>query len=179
MGARYSGFGFGAKILCANEPGPGVARSRSVTFGWEMVFGKKKRRIVRVLIVEDEPLVAFDAEHYLTEEGFTVVATTDSVGEAIGHIIAAEKPDIVLVDLGLRDGNGADVAHAACAENIPVLIVSGRDPGEIQAIGLGCLTKPYKQRDLLAAIDICEALGEGKMPKRLPPGLRLFQSAAQ
>ncbi|QDX25485.1 response regulator [Sphingomonas suaedae] len=144
-----------------------------------MVFGKKKRRIVRVLIVEDEPLVAFDAEHYLTEEGFTVVATTDSVGEAIGHIIAAEKPDIVLVDLGLRDGNGADVAHAACAENIPVLIVSGRDPGEIQAIGLGCLTKPYKQRDLLAAIDICEALGEGKMPKRLPPGLRLFQSAAQ
>ena len=143
------------------------------------MFGKKKRRIVRVLIVEDEPLVAFDTEHFLSEEGFTVVATTDSVGEAIGHIIAADKPDIVLVDLGLRDGNGADVAHAACAENIPVLIVSGRSPDEIEAVGLGCLMKPYKQRDLIAAIDICEALSEGRAPKRIPSGLRLFQSAAQ
>ena len=143
------------------------------------MFGKKKRRIVRVLIVEDEPLVAFDTEHFLSEEGFTVVATTDSVGEAIGHIIAADKPDIVLVDLGLRDGNGADVAHAACAENIPVLIVSGRSPDEIEAVGLGCLMKPYKQRDLIAAIDICEALAEGRVPKRIPPALRLFQSVAQ
>lgn len=144
-----------------------------------MVFGRKKRRIVRVLIVEDEPLVAFDAEHFLIEEGFTVVATTDSVGEAIGHIIAPGGLDLVLVDLGLRDGNGADVAHAARAENIPVLIVTGRDPDEIEAIGLGCLAKPYRQRDLLAAIDICEAVAEGRVPKRLPQGLRLFQSAAQ
>lgn len=154
-------------------------RLATVTVGWVQVFGKKKRRMVRVLIVEDEPLVAFDTEHFLTEEGFTVVATTDSVGEAIGHIIAADKPDIVLVDLGLSDGNGADVAHAACAENIPVLIVTGRNPDEIEAIGLGCLTKPYKQRDLIAAIDICEALTEGRSPKRIPPGLRLFQPVAQ
>lgn len=144
-----------------------------------MVFGKKKRRIVRVLIVEDEPLVAFDTEHFLSDEGFTVVATTDSVGEAIGFIIAADKPDIVLVDLGLSDGNGADVAHAACAENIPVLIVTGRNPDEVEVIGLGCLTKPYKQRDLIAAIDICEALTEGRTPKRIPSGLRLFQTVAQ
>lgn len=144
-----------------------------------MVFVKKKRRIVRVLIVEDEPLVAFDTEHFLSDEGFTVVATTDSVGEAIGFIIAADKPDIVLVDLGLSDGNGADVAHAACAENIPVLIVTGRNPDEVEVIGLGCLTKPYKQRDLIAAIDICEALTEGRTPKRIPSGLRLFQTVAQ
>ncbi|MFL9842180.1 response regulator [Sphingomonas sp. ST-64] len=143
------------------------------------MFGKKKRRFVRVLIVEDEPLVAFDTEHFLSEEGFTVVATTDSVGEAIGYIIAPEKPDIVLVDLGLRDGSGADVAHAACAENIPVLIVSGRNPDEFDAIGIGCLSKPYKQRDLITAIDICEALTDGRKPKRLPSALRLFQHAAQ
>lgn len=154
-------------------------RLTGVTFGWVMVFGRKKRQIVRVLIVEDEPLVAFDAEHFLSEEGFTVVATTDSVGEAIGHIIAVEKPDIVLVDLGLSDGSGADVAHAACAENIPVLIVTGRDPAEFEPIGLGCLSKPYKQRDLVAAIDICEALTVGRMPKRIPSALRLFQSVAQ
>lgn len=132
-----------------------------------------------MLIVEDEPLVAFDTEHFLSEEGFTVVATTDSVGAAIGYIIAPDKPDIVLVDLGLSDGNGADVAHAACAENIPVLIVTGRSPDEIEMVGLGCLMKPYKQRDLVAAIDICEALGDGRVPKRIPSALRLFQPVAQ
>jgi len=154
-------------------------RLTGVTFGWVMVFGRKKRQIVRVLIVEDEPLVAFDTEHFLSDEGFTVVATTDSVGEAIGHIIAAEKPHIVLVDLGLSDGSGADVAHAACAEKIPVLIITGRDPAEFEPMGLGCLIKPYKQRDLVAAIDICEALTEGRTPKRIPSALRLFQPVAQ
>jgi DNA-binding response OmpR family regulator len=71
------------------------------------------------------------------------------------------------------------VAHAACAENIPVLIVTGRNPDEVEAIGLGCLMKPYKQRDLVAAIDICEALTDGRTPKRIPSALRLFQPVAQ
>jgi DNA-binding response OmpR family regulator len=144
-----------------------------------MVFGRKKRRITRLLIVEDEPLVAFDAEHFLSDEGFVVVATTDSVGEAIGHIIAPGQIDLVLIDLGLADGNGADVAHAARAENIPALFVTGRPIEEVEAIALGCLSKPYAQRDLLAAIDAVEALIAGKSPRKLPASLRLFQSAAQ
>lgn len=141
-----------------------------------MVFGRKKRRIKRLLIVEDEPLVAFDAEHFLSEEGFVVVATTDSVGEAIGHIIAPDTIDLVLIDLGLADGNGADVAHAARAEGIPALFVTGRALDQVEAIALGCLSKPYPQRDLLAAIDVVEALIDGKRPRRVPASLKLFQS---
>lgn len=143
-----------------------------------MLFGKKKRRITRLLIVEDEPLVAFDTEHFLTEEGFVVVATTDSVGEAIGHIIAPNAIDLVLVDLGLRDGNGADVAHAARAQGVPALIITGRRPEEVEAIGFGCLSKPYPQRDLLRAIAIVETLLDGKVPRRVPASLKLFQPAA-
>lgn len=143
-----------------------------------MLFGKKKRRIVRLLIVEDEPLVAFNTEHFLTEEGFVVVATTDSVGEALGYLVAPQSIDLVLIDLGLADGNGADVAHAARAEGIPALLVTGRAPDEIEAIAMGCLSKPYPQRDLLAAIGAVEALIEGHAPKRVPRSLKLFQSAA-
>ncbi len=143
-----------------------------------MVFGRKKRRITRLLIVEDEPLVAFDAEHFLSEEGFAVIATTDSVSEAIGHLNAADKVDLVLIDLGLADGNGADVAHAARAEGIPALFVTGRPADEVEAIALGCLSKPYPQRDLLAAIGVVEALLDGRTPRRVPPGLKLFQSVA-
>lgn len=142
-----------------------------------MLFGRKKRRVARILIVEDEPLQAFDTEHFLTEEGFAVVATTDSVGEAIGHIISPNSIDLVLVDLGLRDGSGADVAHAARAEGVPALLVTGRRLDEVEAIGFGCLFKPYPQRDLLAAIAAVEALLEGKAPRRVPPSLKLFQSA--
>lgn len=144
-----------------------------------MVFGRKKRRIARLLIVEDEPLVAFDAEHFLSDEGFVVVATTDSVGEAIGHIIAPDAIDLVLIDLGLADGSGADVAHAARSQGIPALFVTGRPVDEVEAIALGCLSKPYAQRDLLAAIQAVEALLDGKTPRRLPASLKLFQSAAQ
>lgn len=142
-----------------------------------MVFGRKKRRITRLLIVEDEPLVAFDAEHFLSDEGFVVVATTDSVGEAIGHIIAEGTIDLVLIDLGLADGNGEDVAHAARARGIPALFVTGRPIEEVAAIAFGCLSKPYAQRDLLAAIDAVEAVTGGKAPRRLPASLKLFQPA--
>lgn len=143
-----------------------------------MLFGKKKRRIARLLIVEDEPLLAFDTEHFLTEEGFAVVATTDSVGEAIGHIIAPDTIDLVLVDLGLRDGNGADVAHAARAQNVPALVVTAQPLDEVEAIAMGCLAKPYQQRHLLAAIAAIEALLDGKAPRRVPASLKLFHSVA-
>lgn len=143
-----------------------------------MLFGKKKRRITRLLIVEDEPLLAFDTEHFLTEEGFVVVATTDSVSEAIGHITAPNAIDLVLVDLGLRDGSGADVAHAARVQNVPALLVTGRPLDEVEAIAIGCLSKPYPQRHLLAAIAAIEALLDGKPPRRLPNNLKLFQTTA-
>jgi DNA-binding response OmpR family regulator len=143
-----------------------------------MVFGKKKRRITRLLIVEDEPLVAFDTEHFLSEAGFIVVATTDSVNEAIGHLNSADTIDLVLIDLGLADGSGADVAHAARAGGIAALLVTGRPLDQVEAIALGCLSKPYPQRDLLAAIEAVEALLDGKSARRVPPSLKLFQSAA-
>ena len=48
-----------------------------------MIFGRKKRSIVRLLVVEDEPLVAFDTEHLLTEQDYEIVATVDRVSDAV------------------------------------------------------------------------------------------------
>ena len=42
-----------------------------------MLFGKRERRISRIMIVEDEPLVAFDNEYMLKDAGYEVVATVD------------------------------------------------------------------------------------------------------
>jgi DNA-binding response OmpR family regulator len=143
-----------------------------------MLFGKKKRRISRLLIVEDEPLVAFDTEHFLREAEFEIVATVDRVATALQVIRGEGDVELVLVDISLADGSGLDVAHAAYEANIPVLFVTGSCPEGARAVAAGCLSKPYAQRDLLAAIDAIEAVLEGKKPKRLPGGFSLFDKAA-
>ena len=58
-----------------------------------MLFAKRERRIRRILIVEDEALVAFDNEHGLTEAGYEVVATVDCLADAAAVIDArAARP---------------------------------------------------------------------------------------
>ena len=140
-----------------------------------MFFGRKKRRIERLLVVEDEPLVAFDTEHFLSDSGFRIVATTDRVADAVEVIASGKAVDLVLVDVSLADGTGLDVARAAFARAIPALFVTGNCPPEAQAFAAGCLDKPYRQRDLLAAIEAVEAVLDGRAPKRVPGGLRLFE----
>lgn len=142
-----------------------------------MLFGKKQRRIVRLLIVEDEPLIAFDTEHLLTEDGYEVVATVDKVADASALIADGSAIDLVLVDVNLADGSGVDVARAAHGRTIPVLFVTGQCPGEAEAFASGCLSKPYTQRSLLGAIGAIESALDGKRPRRLPRGLRLFEKA--
>ncbi|RYE02508.1 MAG: response regulator [Sphingomonadales bacterium] len=144
-----------------------------------MLFGgKKKRRIERLLIVEDEPLVAFDNEHFLNHEGFDIVGTVDSVADALALIGEAEEIDLLLVDVALSDGSGIDVARAARERGIAVMFVTGNCPGEAQELAAGCLAKPYAQRDLLLAINAIEAVIDGrKAPRKLPGGFSLFAAA--
>ena len=142
-----------------------------------MLFGKKKRRIQRILVVEDEPLVAFDAEHLLADSGFEIVATTDLVSEGLAVVNSDAAIDLVLVDVSLSDGSGMEVARAAHERAIPVLFVTGACPDGGRDVAFGCLAKPYPQRDLLAAIEALETVLEGKTPRKLPGSLNLFSQA--
>jgi DNA-binding response OmpR family regulator len=138
-----------------------------------MLFGKRRRSINRILIVEDEPLVAFDNEHFLSDKGFDVVATVDTVAAGLAAV-EGNDIDLVLADVNLSDGNGIDVAHAARAKGVRVLFVTGACPVEAQALAVGCLAKPYAQRDLLDALEAIDATIAGKAPKRVPRGLSLY-----
>lgn len=139
-----------------------------------MLFGKKKRSIVRLLVVEDEPLIAFDTEHLLTEANYQIVATVDRVAHARDVMRSAAEVDLVLVDVNLADGSGLDVARVAGERGVPVLFVTGNLPAEAAALAAGCLDKPYQQRDLIGAIEAIEATIAGRKHKRLPAGFRLF-----
>ncbi len=144
-----------------------------------MVFGNRKRVITRLLLVEDEPLVAFDNEHSLIEEGFEVVATVDRVADALTVLGANADVHLVLVDVSLADGSGIDVARAAHAQGVPVIFCTGECPEPGRPYARGCLAKPYRPVDLLAAIAAVDGQIQGRArPRRLPRGFSLFDQEA-
>jgi DNA-binding response OmpR family regulator len=142
-----------------------------------MLFGKRERAIRRIVVVEDEPLIAFDIEHMLGDAGYEVVATVDNLADVM-RLIAEEAIDLILSDIQLRgDGDGMDVARAAAAKNVPVLFVSGNCPVDAQTLGVGCLAKPYSEKTLKSALTALDRKLRGETVKRLPPGLSLYERA--
>ena len=139
-----------------------------------MLFGKRSRKINRLLLVEDEPLIAFYNEYFLKNADYDIVATVDTVTEAIAALELHEI-DLVLADVKLSDGgNGRDVAYAAQGKGVPLMFVTGSCPIDAQALAVGCLAKPYSQRDLLAAIEAVDARLSGRKVKRVPTSFTLF-----
>ena len=138
-----------------------------------MLFGQGDRKIERILIVEDEPLVAFDNEHFLATHGYQVVDTIDNAPEAEA-LINQGGIDLVLLDVKLNASDGRDVAIAARRAAIPVLFVTATCPTDAREIAAGCLAKPYTQKELKAAIEAVAAQLEGKKPKRVPKALTLY-----
>jgi DNA-binding response OmpR family regulator len=142
-----------------------------------MLFGKRERRISRIMIVEDEPLVAFDNEYMLKDAGYQIVATVDNYGDA-AEVIEADELDLVLTDLSLAgDGDGTDVARAAGAKGIPVLFVTGNCTEEAQTLAVGCLAKPYSEKLLLAALLAVDEHLQGNTPDKIPEQLTFYQQA--
>jgi CheY-like chemotaxis protein len=141
-----------------------------------MLFGKRNRVVKRILVVEDEPLTAFDNETMLTDCGYQVVATLDGYDEAM-EMLGREQIDLVLSDVRLRSQQtGVDLARAAKERGIPTLFATGHPYPDAPSVAVGCLMKPYSQRQLKAAIDSVDRLlaGEEVTP---PKGLKLFPPA--
>lgn len=142
-----------------------------------MLFSKRERAIRRIMIVEDEPLVAFDNEHLLGEAGYEVVATVDNMADAL-KVIEEEDLHLVLSDIALRgEGDGTDVARAAGSKGVPVLFISGNCPVEARSLAVGCLAKPYSDKMLKTALDALDRKFSGEVVKKIPPGLSLYEQA--
>lgn len=139
-----------------------------------MLFGKRKRIVKRILIVEDEPLTAFDNEVMLGDLGYEVVATLDNFDDAIEHL-DTDKLDLILSDYRLSgERTGLDLARAAKNRGVPILFATGhRLPDESQELALGCITKPYSERTLKAALDAVDKHLGGEKVKP-PKGFAFF-----
>ena len=139
-----------------------------------MLFGKRKRIVNRILIVEDEPLVAFDNETMLADLGYEVVATLDSFDAAIDQL-ANEQVDLVLTDFRLAgERTGLDLARAAKGRGVPILFATGHAlPPEASKLAVGCLMKPYNERTLKSALISVDKHLAGEKCKPLK-GMQLF-----
>ena len=141
-----------------------------------MLFGRRKQIVKRILIVEDEPLTAFENENMLGDCGYEVVATVDDFDEAL-KVIESEQIDLVLSDVRLRSQKtGIQVAQAARAKGIPTLFATGHPYPGAAEIAVGCLLKPYSDRQLAQAIQ-CVDKHLQRQAVKPSKGLQLFPHA--
>jgi len=113
----------------------------------------------KILIVEDQFIEANSLRISLHKAGYTVCSIAASVDEAI-KIKNKEKPDLVLLDIRLQGKlNGIDLARVLKSENIAFIFLSANSSKEILNAAkstrpYGFLVKPFRDKDVLVAIDV-------------------------
>jgi two-component system, OmpR family, KDP operon response regulator KdpE len=110
----------------------------------------------RILIVDDEPAIRRFLNSTLAADGYAVLQA-DTARTALDSI-ARDKPDLVILDLGLPDRDGQDLLREIRdASRIPIIILTVRDDeaGKVQALDNGAddyVTKPFGVEELLARV---------------------------
>ena len=114
---------------------------------------------MRVLIVEDETLLAAQIDKYLRDQGFVVDIATD--GQEGLYYAREYDHDAAVVDLGLPKLDGISLIETLRREGrtVPVLILTARSGWRDKVAGLECgaddyLTKPFHMEELLARLKV-------------------------
>jgi CheY-like chemotaxis protein len=133
----------------------------------------------KVLIVEDELIVADMAEEMLNAHGYEVCGIARTVTEAVS-LAHQYKPDLAIIDLRLANGEfGTEVAaQLRGSKGLGVLYTSGNMAQVIltAADGHACLAKPYHGVDLIRGLEIVTDLAA--TGRATPPFPRRFQVLA-
>jgi DNA-binding response OmpR family regulator len=83
----------------------------------------------RVLVLEDEPIVAMDIEATLSDAGFTVPAVIPSVADALKWL-DDNAPDVVVLDIHLQDGVCVNVVRRLVEKAVPFVVFTGSNPDQ-------------------------------------------------
>jgi DNA-binding response OmpR family regulator len=113
----------------------------------------------RILIADDEPNIVVSLEFLMRREGFDVQVAVD--GEAALQAIAAQVPDLILLDIMLPRKDGFEVCQQIRANprwqsiKVVMLTAKGRDTEVSKGLALGAdayMTKPFSTKDLVAQV---------------------------
>lgn len=133
---------------------------------------------LRILLVEDEFLIALDLEQILQEAGHLVVGIASTASDAL-RLANETNPQLAFVDVDLRDGRtGFDVAKRLSegGKILPVFLTANAAAAELEC-GAGIVTKPYNPDEVVQA---AQYLAEGILTPppscALPRTLRLSEA---
>src|SRR5439155_6132741 len=117
---------------------------------------QRSNHVKRVLVVDDEPKITQLVRDYLERGGFAV--TTASDGTSALALARSERPDLVILDLGLPDKDGLDVTRALRRDSsIPLIVLTARAEESDRLVGLELgaddyVTKPFSPKELVARV---------------------------
>jgi len=113
----------------------------------------------RILVVEDEQIVALDLQHGLGRLGYTVVATADNARNAL-ILTHDQRPDLVLMDVKINGPmDGIEAGRHIANIGIPVIYLTAYSDGDTvrraaESMPYGFLTKPYQLHEVAASIEV-------------------------
>jgi len=117
------------------------------------------KQIVKILLIDDHPLIRDGLKSRLqSHPGWTVCGEADTTREALS-LIRELRPDVVIVDLSLKEGNGIDLIKQVAAQEQPpkILVCSMHDESlyaqrVIQAGALGFVHKQQASENIIGAV---------------------------
>jgi two-component system, OmpR family, alkaline phosphatase synthesis response regulator PhoP len=111
-----------------------------------------------ILVVDDEPKIVQLVRDYLERAGFHVhTALNGKTALALAH---SERPDLIILDLGLPEMDGLDVTRIIRKEsNVPILMLTARSEETDKLVGLELgaddyITKPFSPKELVARVRV-------------------------
>jgi AmiR/NasT family two-component response regulator len=120
---------------------------------------------MRILVAEDETIIRLDLRELLQRAGFDVCAEARDGEEAV-ELARSERPDIAIMDVKMPKLDGIDAARRILEERpIPIVMLTAYGQEElvsraVEAGVFGYLVKPFREQDLLPAIQTARARHE-------------------
>ena len=139
-----------------------IARRRHVPYPSPERFPGDSGDLMRILVAEDETIIRLDLKALLERAGFEVCAEARDGAEAV-ELARSEQPDLAIMDVKMPRLDGIDAARRILEERpIPIVMVTAYGQSEIvsravEAGVFGYLVKPFREQDLLPAIETARA----------------------
>ncbi|SDG18678.1 sigma 54-interacting transcriptional regulator [Mucilaginibacter sp. P25] len=138
----------------------------------------------KILIVEDEYIIADVLRNLLQNAGYDICGIADSVDEAL-ELIEINRPNFVLLDIYLKGKlTGIDLANQLTEENIPFVYLSANSNQSIleeakKTNPYGFIVKPFREKDVLVALDIAVYRHENNLENKLRQNAALQKKVAR
>lgn len=108
----------------------------------------------RILVVEDEVLIALQIAEALEIQGFMIVGPFQTVAQALSSLQTPDSCDAAVLDANLRQESALPVASALAALAIPFVVTTGYDRGQLHGdlAAAPILTKPVRTTDIVSEL---------------------------